>query len=185
MTRISTFLLFIFAVSAGLAQTYDAGQMSRQQKGSARTVSNLFREAQSKRGAALQTKLTNIIQEVLASEESINSYIVDNKSKRGAIVYASAAGGVDDGKTIRLIFGGALKTECEGGGPKYKTIQEWLLPNALAQQVAANTAQRLSGVGDTMAVDYKVGSDGAQVILYPPGKTSVSEPVLAESVSLR
>lgn len=144
-------------------------------------VDRLFREAQHRRGPALDARLTEIWQAVLPIEPEIEKYAQDNKRRHGAVIYVRASGEPGE-KTIRMFFYSSSGVQMDGR--LYKGINDWFLPNPIAQSVAKNVVQRLSSDPE---VSYSATAEcnelKVEVILSPKGGRAMKNPLVGESLT--
>jgi len=64
----------------------------REDKLLSKKMDKIFREAQHRRGTALDARLTELWQVILSSDPEIEKYARENPRRRGALIYVRASG---------------------------------------------------------------------------------------------
>lgn len=180
--RAAVFLAAILAAGAAVGQEIRtaAQDVERTPRGMGRTI----REIQNRHGGILEAKLSELVRDLLLGDTDIIRYFEDNKSRRGATIYAFACGGAGD-KTIRLVYYAAKGTEGFGGS-RFRDVKGWVFTQVAAQGFAAKGARLLQGaVGGEFTVSPNIGENLVEVVVHPAGSQAVDAPVAGEAANFR
>lgn len=157
-----------------------AEDVDRVPRGMGRTV----REIQNRHGGILEAKLSELVGDLLLADRDIAQYFDDNKTRRGATIYAVACGGAGD-KTIRLIYY-AAREGGDGGGARFGEVKGWVFTQLAAQGFASKGARLLKAVvGDEFTVMPKIDENLVEVVVHPSSSQAVEVPVAGKIANFR
>lgn len=156
------------------------GEVNKAPRGMGRIV----QEIQNRHGGILDGKLSELTRDLLLGDVDIVRYFEDNKSRRGATIYAVACGGAGE-KTIRLIYYAAEGMEGIGG-ETFSKVKGWVFTQIAAQGFADKGMRMLqSSLGNEFTVTSSIGENLVEIIIYPSSSQPVEAPVAGEAANFR
>jgi hypothetical protein len=179
-----TLLSFLCALSTWTASAQELRTAAETVDRTPRGMGRIVREIQNRHGGILEGKLSELSRDLLLGDGDIVRYFEDNKSRRGATIYAAAFGGAGD-KTIRLIYYAERGTEGVGG-KEFSKVKDWVFTQFAAQGFASKGARLLqSAVGGDFSVVPNISDNLVEIVVHPSGSSAVDSPVAGESANFR